>query len=336
MFLFIIIERSQRREIVVQPVSAFKNFENINKKPINKEKKEKKVDPLSHFPLRFCAYANEIGAALSPINPTLGTTLWAPALMYFGADIYDKYKNDNNTYNPSTTRGFEQAVFQTLSSIILPTTAIRIGQKIGAHVIPWNKSDLSPDVQKELIDFTRNSIKENRLSDNTPESLKEILKRNFKNKMNNIAPEVVNESPIKKFKKLMFETQDPVHSLHANQKKLMSFIDDKVDEMYQIRKNLLRGEITTKTPEKLHKHFRKQISKLQGRYPTNFEYKAAKSTIMKKLKIESFKLNIPATIGGFVALAIAAKPIDKFSESIIEKFIRPGLSNFEKHPKKES
>ena len=320
----------------MQPVDAFENFNIIKRPRAPVEKKNKKKDPLSEYPLRLCAYANEIGAALSPINPTLGTTLWAPALMYFGADIYDKYKNDNTTYNPSTARGFEQAIFQTLSSIILPTTAIRIGQKIGAHVIPWNKSELSPDVQKELIDFVRNSIKENRLSDNTPESLKEILKRNFKNKMNNIAPEVVNESPLKKFKKLMFDTQDPIHSLQASQKKLMSFLDDKVDEMYQIRKNLLRRNVTDNAPEKFHKYFRKQISKLQDKYPTNFEYKAAKSTIMKKLKMDSFKLNIPATIGGFIALAIAAKPIDKFSEYIIEKFIRPGLSNIEKHPNKES
>ena len=59
---------------------------------IQKTKAEYK-DPLMKWPLRGCAYSNEVGAAISSLAPKLGAALWVPALMYFGADIYDKYKN---------------------------------------------------------------------------------------------------------------------------------------------------------------------------------------------------------------------------------------------------
>ena len=64
-----------------------KNDKNSHKKHYN--------DPLTKWPVRGLAYTNEIGAAISEVAPTLGLLLWAPAIFYFGADIYDKYKNGN-------------------------------------------------------------------------------------------------------------------------------------------------------------------------------------------------------------------------------------------------
>ena len=55
-----------------------------------KKKDKKYTDPLMNWPIRGLAYSNELGAALSEIAPTLGTLLWFPAMLYFGADIYDK------------------------------------------------------------------------------------------------------------------------------------------------------------------------------------------------------------------------------------------------------
>ena len=51
-------------------------------------------DPLMKMPLRLMAYSNDIGVAISGVAPKLGAAFWVPALMYFGADIYDKYKNE--------------------------------------------------------------------------------------------------------------------------------------------------------------------------------------------------------------------------------------------------
>ena len=44
------------------------------------------------------SYSNEIGTAISEIAPRLGTALWAPTFLYLGADLYDKYKNDKDSY----------------------------------------------------------------------------------------------------------------------------------------------------------------------------------------------------------------------------------------------
>lgn len=47
------------------------------------------------------SYSSEVGTAISEIAPKLGASLFAPTFMYLGADIYDKYKNDKDSYNPS-------------------------------------------------------------------------------------------------------------------------------------------------------------------------------------------------------------------------------------------
>ena len=47
-------------------------------------------DPLMHWPLRGAAFTNEVGEALRPLIGNFATLSWAPALLYIGADIYDK------------------------------------------------------------------------------------------------------------------------------------------------------------------------------------------------------------------------------------------------------
>ena len=59
----------------------------------NKKEKKKYVDPLANWPLRGLGYTNDIGIAINEIAPATARLFWVPALMYFGADIYDKYKN---------------------------------------------------------------------------------------------------------------------------------------------------------------------------------------------------------------------------------------------------
>ena len=61
-----------------------------------KYKKQEYIDPLANWPLRGLGYTNDIGIAISEIAPTVSRLFWVPALMYFGADIYDKYKNKGN------------------------------------------------------------------------------------------------------------------------------------------------------------------------------------------------------------------------------------------------
>lgn len=42
--------------------------------------------------MRGLGYTNDIGVAINEIAPKTATLFWVPALMYFGADVYDKYK----------------------------------------------------------------------------------------------------------------------------------------------------------------------------------------------------------------------------------------------------
>ena len=73
-------------------------------------------DPLIKWPLRGTAFTNEIGEALRPLIGNYATLSWAPALLYFGADVYDKYKNDQTEYSPDSRRCLKQACFQFLFS----------------------------------------------------------------------------------------------------------------------------------------------------------------------------------------------------------------------------
>ena len=85
-------------------------------------------DPLMRWPLRGAAFTNEVGEALRPLIGGYATLTWVPVLMYIGADVYDKYKNDETEYSPDSRRLLKQAIFQGLSSILLPIAAVKIGQ----------------------------------------------------------------------------------------------------------------------------------------------------------------------------------------------------------------
>ena len=136
----------------------------LNEQTFKNEKDEinfgKKNDPLNSYPLRICAYTNEVGAALSPI-PVIGAKLfmlsWVPALLYFGADIYDKYAkgNENDYSSPSRKSAVKQATFQALASVLLPTAAVIAGQKVATKIsgfISKDKMDISAkeDILTEL------------------------------------------------------------------------------------------------------------------------------------------------------------------------------------------
>ena len=101
-------------DIYTKPIinSSEKNIRNSFKENDKREYN----DPLRKWPLKGLAYSNELGAVVSGISPKLGTALWVPALMYFGADIYDKYKNDETQYAPSKRRGLKEAIFQAMAS----------------------------------------------------------------------------------------------------------------------------------------------------------------------------------------------------------------------------
>lgn len=114
-------------------ISFFDSFKHskIAEYQYKKNKKNQK-DILLESPLRMLGYTNEVGEALhASIGRTAANFFWVPALMYFGADIWDKYKRgeDDSYQNNDGKSALRQAVFHTVASLVVPTMAIHAAQK---------------------------------------------------------------------------------------------------------------------------------------------------------------------------------------------------------------
>lgn len=160
-----------------------KKIENNPKNPEIKGQDQKK-DPLSNYPLRLCAYTNEVGAALAPI-PNIGATLfklsWVPALLYFGADVYDKYaKGNNKDYaQASSSEALKQTIFQGLASVILPTMAVIAGQNIlGDASKHFNKDKMTVGQKEDVLNELKRDINQDNL-------------RKYKGEIN----QIINDNP---------------------------------------------------------------------------------------------------------------------------------------------
>ena len=157
-----------------------------------KKKKEKKyVDPLANWPMRGLGYTNDIGVAINEIAPTTARLFWVPALMYFGADVYDKYKNKGNKYDPNAKRAFSQAVFQAFASIILPTVFGHIGQSAFSQLDKYKGNKISTNAKEQTLRFIDSHIaehdifKENRNKDEIINKFINNFDIFYQNKKNN-------------------------------------------------------------------------------------------------------------------------------------------------------
>ena len=136
--------------------------------PINTVNQKKYKDPLNKNGFVLMSYSNEFGTAIAEIAPRLGAALWAPTFMYLGADIYDKYKNDKDSYNPSGKRAFKRAVFQGLTSHIALPAVIYAGQCAVPPLGRFDKSGISGSTKdavykhiKEIITQANDNVFEN-------------------------------------------------------------------------------------------------------------------------------------------------------------------------------
>ena len=77
---------------MITPIGAPSESFRADNKTVNQNGEYR--DPLMRWPLRGAAFTNEVGEALRPIIGGYATLSWVPALMYIGADVYDKYKNN--------------------------------------------------------------------------------------------------------------------------------------------------------------------------------------------------------------------------------------------------
>ena len=297
----------------------------------NKTKKEEYKDPLMSWPVRGLAYSNELGAALSEIAPKFGMILWFPAMLYFGADFYDKYKNEKTSYNPDAQRGTKQVIFQMLASVIFPTLAVFFGQKTASALGVLGKRGLSLQTQEEVINFIKKFSVRRHIEDfkDNKEGFKNLFEEALTTKREKLVRSNKIKSPLEWVGDILFKDNHPELIAVSKKDKVFSYAHEHIDNIFNIYKDLVSG----KKPKEFSNKMFSQFLKLRDKYALDPNYKdtflrdAAEDIIVKYQKSQVKNLKLLKTLGGFVALGLAIKPIDDFVEHvIIKKYVEPNLS----------
>ena len=293
-------------------------------------------DPLHKWPLRGMAFTNDIGAAIMDIAPKAGVILWIPALMYFGADIYDKYKNDETSYDPSARRGLKQATFQALASILFPIVTVHGGQKIFSVASRLGKNKLSLQTQEEIIEHQKNYMMHVKMQDVDVNTYKKEYGEALNNYLDEVTRQRKNQGLLKRFNNFVFGTKH--HEVFKNREPIEKFVNDRIDNLFSMYEQLMRGE----QPEKMSAKMFTKFSQMKNHYKNSKEHsvdfasKAAKDVLKMFEDNKIFKVKLLKSLGGFVALGALITPIDKFVEHvIIEKFVDPSLKRFDNGQIKE-
>ena len=292
-------------------------------------------DPLLKWPLRGLAFTNDIGAAVMDIAPNLGLALWIPALMYFGADIYDKYKTDEKEYSPSGKRAFKQAIFQACASVALPIVVVHAGQKAASKIAESHSKDgLSLQLKEEVDQFTINMLKRRKLKDyeNKPLKFKEEFNEHIKLHLVDMENSRKTKNPFKILGRWIFGSKHNEKIDDSKMKKVIDYANKNIDDMFEIRKNLLADKKPAKISDKLLNLFdktKRDFALDKNSIETPVEG-AIKATLKQFQRDKLFKTKLLKTVGGFVGLALSIRFIDKFVENIIiGKVVEPGLDNIE-------
>ena len=293
-------------------------------------------DPLMKWPIRGLAFTNDIGAAVMDIAPKLGTVLWYPAMMYFGADIYDKYRNNKESYEPNAKRGLEQAIFQALASVVFPIVAVHTGQKGASILARYGGNKLSLQTQEESTKFLSEFMSRRKLADydNDITRFKSEFKASIDNYIDQTTRHHQNKNIVSKFFSLVFGGRHPeeMGKEGAGRRKLIhQYTEKKIDELFKIRAELVKDE--NKKPSLLSNKLYEEFKTLKAKYLKDPDLaKEAKDSAIKDIlsKFEAssiFNTKMKKTIGGFVMLGLLIKPIDAFVEKVImQKYVEPGLS----------
>ncbi len=217
-------------------------------------------DPLAKYPLRAFGYSNEVGAAVSAMpgwGKVAEAALWVPALMYLGADIYDKYKRgkDGNYSKESATKGVEQAVFQGLASVILPTAAVKMGQGIASQFTKLDGTNLSASVKEELLeklekDFAKAKfVKGDRVDkDGVFKTGKQLVIERinddtFGNQLQATKDKLAKESGFKKIIKFFGHSSGYDATVKADSKDVARYLESKAAEIFDMQTLIETGTL---------------------------------------------------------------------------------------------
>ncbi len=297
----------------------------INSTTSNPNKTNKYQDPLNKPIPVLMSYSNELGTAIYEIAPRLGTTLWAPSLMYLGADIYDKYKNDKDSYNPSGKRAFKRAVFQGMTSVIALPLLIFAGQCIVSPLAKMDKYGISGNAKDAVYKHTKSVIDQipPEILDNYSK-LKETIMLTLKNKIESRAHEKSNINIFKRLYYIFFTERYEV--LSSKKDKVMIFAVDNAKNIFNIITGLKNNE-KDKVPKNILSKYKKLLPEMKEMYHVaDYSHNAAKAALKQYQSSLIFKNKLLKTLGGFGALILFAEPVNDFVEKyIMKKYINPGI-----------
>lgn len=291
---------------MIKPIGMANVIFRADKQTIDKQTGEY-VDPMMKWPLRGAAFTNEVGEALRPIIGGAANLTWVPALMYIGADVYDKYKNDQTEYSPDSKRCLKEAIFQGLASVCLPVFAVKFGQNIFSQFGKLDNDGISLNSKEHVSKVAEQFIANGKMHafDGQDDAcVKEFLSQVSSSK----------DYSDKKQKVKVFRNE--------NQEKLEKYAEKTIRDLIDLRKNLLNSTDAMKS----NGWYSKYTKGLKGGQTPSV---AVKSVLTDFQKGKMMKGNFVKTIGGFIALGSAIKPIDHFVENVlIGKYVGPQIDNF--------
>lgn len=268
-------------------------------------------DPLMKWPLRGAAFTNEVGEALRPIIGNYANLTWVPALMYIGADVYDKYKNNQTEYSPDSRRCLKQAIFQGLASVCLPVFAVKVGQNAFSQFGKFSSDRVSLNTKEHVSKIAEQFIANGKMrafDGKEDECIKEFLNQ-------------VSDSIDYNNKKKSLKNSLKIFSFDSKEN-VEKYSEKTIKDLINLRKDLLNPS----TEVKAGGWYSKYINALKS---GQTESVAVKSVLTNFQKGKMLKGNFIKTIGGFCALALAIKPIDHFVENIlIGKYVGPQIDKF--------
>lgn len=303
-----------------EPQSSANSDNDVKKKLAQKGRYH---DPLNHWSVKTALYSNELGAAINEIAPTLGLVLWVPTFMYMGADIYDKYKNDKDQYNPSSKRGVKRAVFQTFSTLVLPAMALYVGQKAASPFGMLSKRKLSLNAMDETYNHCKHFLTQ--CPNDTLENYDKFstqLQNSLKNRINSLKTEHDKSNIFKKIGRY-FSTDYSL--IRADKNSLEKFAGEHAKKLFEYKEALESNKRPKGLSSKLFNEFSKE-KYWQGIYGKDYIPQALKFTLKKYEKQLMFRTKLLKTAGGVGALLLLTKPIDYFTKHVLmDKLINPGI-----------
>jgi hypothetical protein len=312
-------------------ISFQKNKADSNKN-IEEEQQEniktRRRDAFAEMPIRALGYTNELGEAIRPLSPILANLSWLPAIAYIGADVADKYKQDEYGDNtPSKRRASKQLATQLLASVFLPTGAVKIGQGVVNNVASFSKKGLTLGHRESISDIVLNSMNggEHKEFLNAEGKVdKALYKESLAGKLDEI---VKHKRTHKKLLEPFYSVVDFIKRpliKTPKTEKIKEYAGAVVDRLVDARQNLLDG---VKPENMSEKAFNKFMSVAKNASPEE-KQSIAFDAIRKMEKGRMFNNRVLKSIGGLLALSMLAKPIDKFVEHVvIGKMVGPAIDN---------